>query len=82
MSQEDYSRVLKRQLGCCGLGTEVGVSAYVCAAFMATADAAGAFLSLLNPEYMYVCVYIYTYIYIYIYVYIYLHFSYFNEEMT
>ena len=65
MSQEDYSRVLKRQLGCCGLGAEVGVSAYVCAAFMATADAAGAFLSLLNPEYMYVCVYIYICIYIF-----------------
>ena len=64
--------MLKRQLGCCGLGAEVGVSAYVCAAFMATAAAAGAFLSLLNPEYIYVCMCVCVCIYIYIYIYIYI----------
>lgn len=60
--------MLKRQPGCCGWGAEVGVSACVWAAFVATAAGAGTFLSLLDPE----CIYIY----------IYLEFSYFNEEMT
>ena len=41
------------------------MSACVWAAFVATAAEAGAFLSLLDPEYMCVCVCVCIYIYIY-----------------
>lgn len=66
--QEGFSLVLKRQLGCGGRGSEVGVSPCVEAAFVAPAARAGAFPSLLAPAFIF---FFYNY-----------QSSYFNEEMT